>query len=80
VALHDPPIPGWVIDIHERALAAIRSADHDRIEQVMDEHLAAMERNWERETDRVLVRPIPAFLRPVAERSEERDGYIRKTP
>jgi GntR family transcriptional regulator, transcriptional repressor for pyruvate dehydrogenase complex len=84
MALHDPPIPEWLIDVHERTLAAIRSADHDRIERVMDEHLAAMERNWERETDRVLVRPIPAFLRPVAERAEarenERGGYIRKTP
>jgi GntR family transcriptional regulator, transcriptional repressor for pyruvate dehydrogenase complex len=69
MALHEPPIPEWVIDVHERTLAAIRSADHDRIEQVMDEHLAAMEQSWERETDRVLVPPIPDFLRPVAERS-----------
>ena len=78
MALQQAPIPEWVIDIHERTLAAIRSADHERIELVMDEHLAAMERNWERETDRVLVRPIPDFLRPVAERSrsatERRSG------
>ena len=69
MALHEPPIPEWVIDVHERTLAAIRSADHQRIERVMDEHLAAMEQNWERETDRVLVPSIPDFLRPVAERS-----------
>jgi DNA-binding FadR family transcriptional regulator len=69
MALHEPPIAAWVIDIHERTLAAIRSAEQARIEIVMDEHLAAMERSWERETGRVLVRPIPDFLRSVAERS-----------
>lgn len=69
LALHEQPTWPWVIDIHERTLAAIRSADHDRIERVMDEHLAALERAWERATDRVLVRPIPDFLRPVAERA-----------
>jgi GntR family transcriptional regulator, transcriptional repressor for pyruvate dehydrogenase complex len=77
LALHEPPIAAWVIDIHERTLAAIRSADHDRIERVMDEHLAAMERAWQRATDRVLVRPIPDFLRPLAERARnpaERGG------
>jgi DNA-binding FadR family transcriptional regulator len=74
LALHEPPTASWVIDIHQRTLAAIRSADHERIEHVMDEHLAAMEKAWERATDRVLVRPIPDFLRPVAER------YIRNTP
>ncbi len=68
MALHQPPIPDWVVDVHERTLAAIRSADHERIERVMDEHLAAMERNWEEATDRVLVRPLPDFLKPVAER------------
>ena len=68
MALREPPIPGWVIEIHEKTLAAIRSADQRVIEIVMDEHLAAMERNWERETGRVLVRPIPTFLLPVAER------------
>jgi DNA-binding GntR family transcriptional regulator len=69
MALHQASIPDWVIDIHERTLAAIRSADHERIESVMDEHLAAMERHWEQQTDRVLVPQIPDFLRPVAERS-----------
>lgn len=72
LAMHEPPTARWVIDVHERTLAAIRSADHDRIEQVMDEHLAAMERAWERATDRMLVRPIPDFMRPVAERARER--------
>ncbi len=68
LAVHEPPTVPWVIDIHERTLAAIRSADHDRIERVMDEHLAALEQAWEQATDRVLVRPIPEFLRTVAER------------
>jgi GntR family transcriptional repressor for pyruvate dehydrogenase complex len=69
LALHEPPVPAWVVDIHERTLAAIRSSDHERIERVMDEHLAAMERSWERATDRALVRPVPDFLQPVAARS-----------
>jgi GntR family transcriptional regulator, transcriptional repressor for pyruvate dehydrogenase complex len=75
LALHEHPIATWVIDVHERTQAAIRSADHERIEEVMDEHLAAMERAWERATNRSLVRPTPDFLRPVAERS-----YMRNTP
>jgi DNA-binding FadR family transcriptional regulator len=69
IAMHEPPTAAWVIDVHERTLGAIRSADHARIEQVMDEHLAELEQAWERATDRVLVRPVPDFLRPVAERS-----------
>jgi GntR family transcriptional repressor for pyruvate dehydrogenase complex len=74
MAMHQPPIADWVIDIHERTLAAIRSADHRRIEEVMDEHLGALERNWELETDQRLVRPIPDFLRPLAQRSHAEDG------
>ena len=69
LAMHEPPTASWVIDVHERTLAAIRSSDHRRIEEVMDEHLAAMEHAWERATDRLLVRPVPDFLRPVAERA-----------
>lgn len=69
LALHEPPVASWSIDVHERTLAAIRSADPERIERVMDEHLATAERSWERSTDRVLVRPVPDFLRS-AERRE----------
>lgn len=72
LALHEPPVAPWAIDVHERTLAAIRSADHTRIEHVMDEHLGALEQAWERATDRVLVRPIPDFLRPIAERASPR--------
>ena len=75
LAMHEPPTASWVIDVHERTLAAIRSSDHARIEEVMDEHLAAMEQAWQRATDRLLVRPIPDFLRPLAERAaNERVG------
>ena len=35
----------------------------------MDEHLSQLEQIWERETGRGLVRPLPDFLQPVAERS-----------
>jgi DNA-binding FadR family transcriptional regulator len=74
VTLRQPPAVPWMIDVHERTVAAIRSADHDRIETVMDEHLAAMEIAFEAARGRALVRPIPEFLRPLAER------YIRNTP
>jgi GntR family transcriptional regulator, transcriptional repressor for pyruvate dehydrogenase complex len=69
MAIHEAPVPQWVIEIHERTLAAIRSADHDRIERVMDEHLATLERQWERQTERALMPQLPDFLRPLAERS-----------
>ncbi len=69
LALHEPPTASWVVDVHERTLAAIRSCDHDRIEVVMDEHLAWMEHAWERATERRLVRPLPSFLRPLADRA-----------
>jgi len=71
MAMHAPLVPDWTIDIHERTLAAVRSADFELIEQVMDEHLAQMEQIWERETGRGLVRPLPDFLQPVAARSRE---------
>jgi GntR family transcriptional regulator, transcriptional repressor for pyruvate dehydrogenase complex len=69
MAVHAPLVPDWVIDIHERTLAAIRAADFELIDDVMDEHLSQLEQIWERETGRGLVRPLPDFLQPVAERS-----------
>jgi GntR family transcriptional repressor for pyruvate dehydrogenase complex len=68
LALHEPPVAPWAIEIHERTLAAIRSTDYALIETVMDEHLAAMEGAWERATERPLIRPVPDFLKPVKER------------
>jgi GntR family transcriptional repressor for pyruvate dehydrogenase complex len=69
MAMHAPLVPDWTIQIHERTLAAVRSADFALIDEVMDEHLAELEQIWERETGRGLVRPLPDFLQPVAERS-----------
>jgi DNA-binding FadR family transcriptional regulator len=69
MAVHAPLVPDWVIDIHERTLAAVRAADFALIDAVMDEHLAQLEQIWERETGRGLVRPLPDFLQPVAGRS-----------
>jgi GntR family transcriptional regulator, transcriptional repressor for pyruvate dehydrogenase complex len=69
MAMHAPLVPDWTIDIHERTLAAVRAADFPLIDEVMDEHLAQLEQIWERETGRGLVRTLPDFLRPVAERS-----------
>ena len=69
MAAHAPLVPDWVIDVHERTLAAVRAADFRVIDTVMDEHLSQLEQIWERETGRGLVRPLPDFLQPVAERS-----------
>ena len=69
MAMHAPLVPDWTIDIHEQTLAAVRSANFARIDEVMDEHLAQLEQIWERETGRGLVRPLPDFLQPVADRS-----------
>ena len=69
MAMHAPLVPDWTIDIHSRTLAAVRAADFPLIDAVMDEHLAQLEQIWERETGRGLVRPLPDFLQPVAERS-----------
>ncbi len=69
MAVHAETIPDWVIGVHERTLDAIRSADFAMIDEVMDEHLSQLEQVWERETGRGLVRPLPDFLQPVAERS-----------
>ena len=62
MAMHHETVPGWVIDVHERTLAAIRSGDLEAVDRVMDEHLAGLERTWEQETGRALLRPVPEFL------------------
>lgn len=69
MAVHGETVPEWTIEIHERTLAVIRSADFAAIDEVMDAHLAQLEQVWERETGRGLVRPLPDFLQPVADRS-----------
>jgi GntR family transcriptional repressor for pyruvate dehydrogenase complex len=74
-----PFVPDFTIEIHDRTLAAIRSADQARIDAVMDEHLAAMEHAWERQTGRPLVRPVPDFLRPIAERAHAEEAKVSGT-
>jgi DNA-binding FadR family transcriptional regulator len=60
---HDPV---WTIDIHQRTLDAVRGADLDEIDHVMDEHLAYLESLWAEETRLVQAQQIPAFLFPEA--------------
>jgi DNA-binding FadR family transcriptional regulator len=62
MAMHHETVPEWVLDVHERTLAAIRSGDLDAVDRVMDEHLAELERTWETETGQALVRTLPEFL------------------
>jgi hypothetical protein len=47
----------------------VRSGDVDEVDAVMDEHLGQLERTWEKETARALIRPLPDFLLPVTARS-----------
>jgi len=68
MAMHHELVPDWTISIHEQTLAAIRSGDLEKVEHVMDEHLGQLERTWEQETGRALVRPTPEFLLPLAAR------------
>lgn len=58
LALRLPPVPEWVIDVHKRTLAAVRSRDDVLVDEVMDEHLGKMERAWEEATGRVLRMPL----------------------
>ena len=64
MAMHLPLVPEWTIGIHERTLAAVRSGELGDVEEVMDEHLGQLERTWEKETARALIRPLPDFLVP----------------
>jgi GntR family transcriptional regulator, transcriptional repressor for pyruvate dehydrogenase complex len=65
IAMREPSTPDWVIDIHERTLAAIRSRNLELVDAVMDEHLSVLERTWEHVSGRALIRPIPEFLKPL---------------
>jgi DNA-binding FadR family transcriptional regulator len=70
MAMHLPLVPEWTIQIHERTVAAVRSGDLLEVEAVMDEHVGQLERTWEEETARALVRPLPDFLLPGASRTK----------
>jgi len=65
IAMKQPSTPEWVIDIHQRTLAAIRSRNLERVDEVMDEHLSVLERIWQNVSGRALLPPIPEFLRPM---------------
>ena len=41
MAMHVPTVPEWIIDIHERTLAAVRSGEG--LDAVMEEHLGQLE-------------------------------------
>ena len=73
---HEHDIPGWVIDIHERTLGAIRLADHDMIESVMEEHIRELEIAWERSTSSTFVRRLPGFLVPAEQRTSDGNGSL----
>jgi DNA-binding FadR family transcriptional regulator len=64
---HEQENQEWVIDIHQRTLAAIRLADHILIDTVMEEHIRELELAWERKTESALVRSLPDFMIPTNE-------------
>jgi DNA-binding FadR family transcriptional regulator len=68
MAMHLPLVPEWTIQIHERTRDAVRSGDLEEVDAVMDEHVGQLERTWEEETARALVRPLPDFLLPATAR------------
>ena len=70
MAMHLPLVPEWTIQIHERTVAAVRSGDLVEVDAVMDEHVGQLERTWEEETARALVRPLPDFLLPASSRTK----------
>lgn len=69
----------WVIDIHERTLGAIRLADHELIESVMEEHIRELELAWERTTESAIVRALPDFLVPLDERAKLPKDAVQST-
>jgi GntR family transcriptional repressor for pyruvate dehydrogenase complex len=64
----------WVIDIHERTLAAIRLGNHEQIDAVMEEHIRELEIAWERSTESPMVRTLPDFLLPLDHHLGESDS------
>ncbi|MCW2998937.1 MAG: GntR domain protein [Solirubrobacterales bacterium] len=73
MAIHQPPTVEWSLDIHQQTVDAIRSGDMARIDAVMDEHMSALERAWQRDLDpahrRTPDRELPDFLRPLGQRA-----------
>lgn len=62
LAMTGPHDPEWPVRIHERTLEAIVAGDPALLDEVMDEHLAYLERTWEDETGRARLRELPDHL------------------
>jgi GntR family transcriptional repressor for pyruvate dehydrogenase complex len=69
MALHEPPTVEWSLDVHQQTVDAIRAGDMDRIERVMDDHMAELERTWRRDSDLAAQRAVPDFLLPPGQRA-----------
>jgi DNA-binding FadR family transcriptional regulator len=69
MALHVPPTVEWSLDVHQQTVDAIRSGDMARIEVVMDDHMAELERTWRGDSELAPQREIPEFLRPPGQRA-----------
>jgi GntR family transcriptional repressor for pyruvate dehydrogenase complex len=69
MALHVPPTVEWSLDVHQQTVDAIRSGDMARIEVVMDDHMAELERTWRGDSALTVSREIPEFLRPPGQRA-----------
>ena len=63
MAAHVPASIERSLAIHQETLDAIRAGDMARVEAAMDVHLAQLEKTWEKESGRPLVREVPEFLR-----------------
>ncbi len=71
-ALSAPASVERTLELHAQTLDAIRAGDMQRVEEVMDVHLAQTEAAWEQQSGRSLVRGVPDFLKPVAARGGTR--------
>jgi GntR family transcriptional repressor for pyruvate dehydrogenase complex len=52
MAVHEPLVADWTIEIHMRTVRAIRGGDEEEIRAVMDAHLGRMEESWRWARDR----------------------------
>ncbi len=87
MAIMDPFDHDWSITIHEATLAALRSRDAVMLTEVMDDHLAYLERVWQAETGWRLAR-IPGgaptgkphhsrFAHPLVKKTDHFLGFNR---
>lgn len=62
LAMTGPHDAEWPVKIHERTLEAIVAGDPALLDEVMDEHLAYLERTWEDEAGRARLRELPDHI------------------